>query len=148
MQYQVPQFIDVEDKIFGPLTLKQFIYLAGAGGIVAILWAILPNFFLVVLFGMPFVALGVALAFLKINNRPFPDILESMFYYALSERLYLWKKGPRTPQPKEEETSAATLNVPSLSRSKLKDLAWNLDVRESVYGDTRSDKPNHVNSAE
>ena len=27
MQYQVPQFIEVEDKIFGPLTFKQFLYI-------------------------------------------------------------------------------------------------------------------------
>jgi hypothetical protein len=29
MQFRVPQFIDIEDKLFGPLTFKQFIYLAG-----------------------------------------------------------------------------------------------------------------------
>jgi hypothetical protein len=32
MRYQVPQFIDVEDKVIGPLTIKQFIYLAGGAG--------------------------------------------------------------------------------------------------------------------
>ncbi|TSC80302.1 MAG: hypothetical protein G01um101429_152 [Parcubacteria group bacterium Gr01-1014_29] len=31
-QFQVPQFIEVEDKIFGPLTTKQFFYLLGGGG--------------------------------------------------------------------------------------------------------------------
>ena len=44
MRFQVPQFIEVEDKIFGPLTLKQFIYLAGAGGLVFVLWRVLPLF--------------------------------------------------------------------------------------------------------
>ena len=29
MQYQVPQFIEVEDKIFGPLTFKQLVYVVG-----------------------------------------------------------------------------------------------------------------------
>ena len=33
MMFSVPQFIDVEDKIIGPLTLKQFIYLAGGAGL-------------------------------------------------------------------------------------------------------------------
>ena len=32
MRFSVPQFIDVEDKIFGPLTLKQGIYRVGAVG--------------------------------------------------------------------------------------------------------------------
>ena len=31
MQFQVPQFIETEDKIVGPFTLRQFIYVAGAG---------------------------------------------------------------------------------------------------------------------
>jgi len=33
MRFEVPQFIDVEDKLFGPLTFTQFVYLAGSGGI-------------------------------------------------------------------------------------------------------------------
>ena len=33
MRFQVPQFIEVEDKIFGPMTLKQFIYMAGGAGL-------------------------------------------------------------------------------------------------------------------
>ncbi len=33
MRFEVPQFIDVEDKIFGPFTFKQFLYLAGGAGL-------------------------------------------------------------------------------------------------------------------
>ena len=44
MQFQVPQFIEIEDKIFGPLTFKQFIYLAGGGGLCFLLYTILPFF--------------------------------------------------------------------------------------------------------
>jgi len=32
MRFEVPQFIEVEDKIFGPFTWKQFIYLMGGEG--------------------------------------------------------------------------------------------------------------------
>ncbi|TSC61742.1 MAG: SsrA-binding protein, partial [Parcubacteria group bacterium Athens0416_74] len=32
MQFQVPQFIEVEDKIVGPLTFKQFVFIAGGLG--------------------------------------------------------------------------------------------------------------------
>ena len=42
MKFQVPQFTDVEDKIFGPLTLKQFVYIAGGGGLSFLLWRTLP----------------------------------------------------------------------------------------------------------
>ena len=59
MQFQVPQFIEVEDKIVGPLTFKQFIYLAGGGGVIAILYAFLPLFF-VILLGIPVAAFALA----------------------------------------------------------------------------------------
>ena len=42
MQFKVPQFIDMEDKIVGPLTLKQFAYILGAGGFSFLLWTFIP----------------------------------------------------------------------------------------------------------
>ena len=90
MRFQVPQFIEVEDKIFGPLTLKQFVYLAGAGGVLFILLKIFPVIVAVFL-AIPIVALAVALAFYKVNDRPFVFALESAFKYLLSNRLYIWK---------------------------------------------------------
>ena len=42
MRFQVPQFIEVEDKIFGPLTLKQFIYVFGGGGLCFVFYTFLP----------------------------------------------------------------------------------------------------------
>ena len=42
MRFQVPQFIDIEDKIFGPLTFKQFVYLAGGGGLAFLIYKSVP----------------------------------------------------------------------------------------------------------
>jgi len=137
MRFQVPQFIEVEDKIFGPLSLRQFIYLAGSAGIIVIIWALLPiPFFFVILLSAPIAALGAALAFLKINNRPFINILESAFSYTISNRLYIWKKHDKkveTKMAKEELGKISPLSIPTLSENKLKDLAWNLDIKESIY---------------
>ena len=74
MRFQVPQFIEVEDKIFGPLTLKQFIYLAGGVGATVILFNIFSKL-LAVLFSAPIIALSLALTFFKINNRSFVILL-------------------------------------------------------------------------
>ena len=38
MQFKVPQFLDIEDKIFGPFTFKEFVYLAGGAGLCFILY--------------------------------------------------------------------------------------------------------------
>jgi len=132
MQFQVPQFIDVEDKIFGPLTFKQFVYLAGGAGISFVFYVTLPlfiAFFLIV----PVVIFSVALAFYKINKKPFLSVVESAFKYSLSNKLYTWKKQDEKVVKKEEETKAASkLYVPKLSDSKLKDLAWSLDVHKEI----------------
>jgi hypothetical protein len=131
MDYQVPQFIEVEDRIFGPFTLKQFIYIAGGGGICAILLLTLPLFFALLL-GAPVAALATALAFLKINNKPFIEILEAGFNYYVGKRLYLWRKEkeeiPDAPTTLVSEEVAKTST--GLSRSKLEELAWKLDVKD------------------
>ena len=38
MQFKVPQFIDVEDKLFGPVTFKEFVYLAGGAGLIYVIY--------------------------------------------------------------------------------------------------------------
>ncbi len=78
MQYKVPQFIDVEDKIFGPLTFKQFLYLGGAGGISLIFITLLPLWLAIPLM-LPFAALGGGLAFYKVDDRPLIVVLEHAF---------------------------------------------------------------------
>lgn len=91
MRFEVPQFIEVEDKIIGPFTWKQFVYLAGgAGAMVVVFLALGPFFF--VLFGLPIGGLAGFLAFQQVNNRPFADFLESVVTYFTGSKLYLWRK--------------------------------------------------------
>lgn len=132
LQFQVPQFIEVEDKIFGPFTIKQFIYLAGSAGIVFILFSMAP-LWLTLLLGIPVMALGAGFAFYKVNNRPLIFIIEASFTYAMNARLYIWKKKQKKIR-KDLEEDGADVNpfVPKLSDSKLKDLAWSLDIQENT----------------
>ncbi|MDB9944370.1 PrgI family protein [bacterium] len=125
MRFEVPQFIEVEDKIFGPFTWKQFIYLAGGAGIALITYFTLP-LFLFVLIGIPLSALAGFLAFHKVNNRPFSIFLESIFHYVSNKKLYLWKKtnqqtvSPQTPiiapTPTKVTASTSKDNLTALSR--------------------------------
>lgn len=141
MRFQVPQFIDVEDKIFGPLTLKQFIYLAGAGGISFVLWTLLPKF-LALLVAAPIVLFAVALAFYKVNNRPFINVVESAFFFITKDKLYVWRQEKEKKKKKKVEKQVVQSNiyVPKFSESKLKDLAWSLDIKESIYSDKNQQK--------
>jgi hypothetical protein len=135
MRFQVPQFIEIEDKIFGPLTFKQFIYLVGGGGGVFVLYALLP-LWLAIIFGIPVAIFSLALAFYKVNNQPFIKVVENAFYYLISNKLYLWKKREVKASPvaavrKREERPMPTY-MPKLTKNKLEDLAWSLDIREKV----------------
>lgn len=132
MRYQVPQFIEVEDKIFGPLTFKQFIYLAGGGGLCLIFFSLLPLYLTVVLC-VPVVAISLSLAFYQVNGRPFIVAMEHAFGYFFAHKLYLWR--PRTDKPQSQSAApqpaaAPALPVPKLSESKLKDLAWSLNIKD------------------
>lgn len=135
MKYQVPQFIETEDKIFGPLTIKQFIYVAGGAAAGFILWSLLPKF-IAVLIGIPVVGFFMALAFYRHNDRPFILLVESAIKYYLGDKLYIWKRENKkieaAKEEPEETSSDAGLDVPTLSNSNLKDLAWSLDVDEKL----------------
>ena len=131
-QYQVPQFIEVEDKIFGPLTLKQFIYLAGGGGLCLLMFSLLP-IYLTVLLGIPIMALSAGLAFFSVNGRPLIHAMEHAFGYFFGSKLYLWKQRTSmdsTGSPQATATKPINLPVPKLSESKLKDLSWSLNIKD------------------
>ncbi|MCR4274628.1 MAG: PrgI family protein [Candidatus Campbellbacteria bacterium] len=134
MKFEVPQFIDIEDKVFGPLTFKQFIYLAGSAGLSVVIWVFLPLLLAIPLIGVV-VGLGVALAFYKVNNEPFIALIESALRYSLGHKLYIWKKMPKkVTKEKEDGTQESGMLVPRIADSKLRDLAWSLDVHDSLNG--------------
>jgi len=129
MRFQIPQFIDVEDKIFGPLTLKQFIYVAG-GAAAAVVSVMFFGIFFGLVLAAPIVILSAALAFYKVNNRPFIHMLESAFKYTTKSKLYIWQKKETESEEEREEKEYNPLSVPNLSNSKLKDMNWELDVKK------------------
>jgi len=139
MRFQVPQFIEVEDKIFGPLTLKQFIYLAGGGGLSFVVYRILDSLVLSILPIILIMGFSAALAFYKVNNKPFIFVVEAAFKYFFSTKLYIWRKKDgvptkaKNPTSDEEVKKYASIMVPKISDSKLKDLTWSLDIKESMY---------------
>jgi hypothetical protein len=132
MQFKVPQFIDIEDKIFGPFTFKQFVYLVGGAGICYVALKLLP-----ILFAVPVVLivapLSLALVFYRVNEKPFEYILRAYIVYFFQSKLYVWKKieskNKTEVKNNQEEQNKDIISVqPRLSGSKLKDLAWSLDV--------------------
>lgn len=133
MQFQVPQFIEVEDKIFGPLTFKQFIFVAGGAGSAYLLWRALPIFIAAPLIAIV-VGFAAALAFFQYNGRPFLHAIETAFYYAIRTKLYLWNNEGKKKMTRRvvAPTTEREIYIPHLSNSKLHDLAWSLDIKERL----------------
>lgn len=89
--FQVPQFIDQKPKIVGPLTLKQFFYLAGAAALGFASFKIF-NFFLFLLIAAILAAFGVALAFVKVNGQEMSKVISSAIKFYLEPRIYTWQR--------------------------------------------------------
>lgn len=132
MQFKVPQFLEIEDKIFGPFTFKEFVYLVGGGGICFILYRLLGIW----IGAVPILIVGSLagmLTFYKPNNKPFIFMLQSMIKYLFQDKLYIWERRKETISEKSKDAKLNQIlshveNNGKLNNSKLRDLAWSLDV--------------------
>lgn len=134
MQFHIPQFIDIEDKIFGPLTFKQFVYVigaVGAGFIFYQLFGLFPAFILTI----PFAILAYLLGFKPVGGRPFITVLESSLRYFWGNKLYLWKK-EKTKETKlqkieikEPQRKGGQHELPNVVEGKLDSMSWALDTQ-------------------
>lgn len=134
MRFEVPQFIEIPEKIFGPLTWRQFVYVSGAGGILLIFFLNFP-FLIFLLLGLPIGLLGFALAFYPVNSRPFSFFLESVFHYFRSEKLYLWRK--KGTGVYRHTTSRKAAPQPGTRPERLHSLARELEL-QTLADDTES----------
>lgn len=90
-QFVVPQFIDAEDKIIGPITGRQFIILLVTVLLDATLYKLLLfTYFL--LFGIPIFAIGIVFAFARINGVPFHYFVLNLMQTFRRPRLRVWDK--------------------------------------------------------
>ena len=90
-QFLVPQFIDAEDKILGPVTARQFIELLSAFLIDAILYALLP--FTAFLFvAIPLICIAGIVAFIKINGQPFHFFILNLLQTIRRPKVRVWDK--------------------------------------------------------
>lgn len=90
-QFVVPQFIDVEDKIIGSITTRQFILLCVAALLSMISYRLSDFFLFLVLSIAYFIIIGF-IAFFKINGRPFHFFLLNAIQTLKRPRLKVWRR--------------------------------------------------------
>ena len=130
-QFVVPQFIDVEDKILGPITTRQFIMMIVAGLFLVVCYKLfdISLFILVALITFGMVGL---FGFYKVNGRYFHHFLLSVFQLGMKPSLRVWNKFDAEglgAAPQGEDLSAA-LEQPHrrFSRTRLAELALEVDT--------------------
>lgn len=90
-QFVVPQFIDVEDKIIGPLTTRQFIIILVAG-LLTFLEYKLADISLFLLEALVTLGLGTMFAFVKVNSMPFHIFLLNIVQTLKRPKIRIWYK--------------------------------------------------------
>jgi len=135
MLINVPQYIDVEDKVAGPLTAKQLGWMVLLGVALLIMWNMFskPLFFII---GIPLTILLVALAFYKPYGQPFGSFIVFGIMYFFRPKVYFWK---RTPQKEEkaQKTQIAEEHFvdKKLTSESLRDLARVMDSEGAEYNE-------------
>lgn len=96
-QFTVPQFIDSEDKILGPVTARQFIIMLVVMMVDALLFKLAPFLWFLV-FGVPLFAVGVIVAFVPVNGQPFHFFLLNLVQTFRRPGLRVWDKNLTTAE--------------------------------------------------
>jgi len=138
MRFQVPQFIERETRIAGPLTFKQFVMFgfAGALTLLAYFFLVKTSFFLFLLAAVFIVGGTGALAFLKVGGRNLPTVLDNIFSFFASPKVYLWRKKELPPRivwktslPKPPKSAPASANLKMAERSRLRQIAADVETK-------------------
>ncbi len=131
-QAMVPSDIDVEDKILGPFTLKQFIYLLIGTMAVFIIYTIFKKvLILFVILSLPVVLLTIAFVFYKFNEQPFEQFIASFIAFYMNPSKRIWNRDTTLADigiiPEEERKTELTEMPKKKSTSRLDELAYMLD---------------------
>ncbi len=132
MQFNVPQFIDVEDKIAGPLTWKQLLWMIGMGASLMTLFGIFTTTFALIL-GIPTALLFIAFAFYKPNGFPMTTFAFHGILFLFRPRVAVWERPVRKLPSLTQATSLKQVAPPKkkeITEEKLKELARILDQAE------------------
>ena len=94
-QYKVPQNVEADDKLLGPFTFRQFVYLLIVAGLIALGVGLFQIFPLLVIIPLPLVLLFAALALPIKKDQPMETYLAAIVSYYLKPRKRFWMPGQR-----------------------------------------------------
>ena len=130
MLFNIPQFIDKEDKIVGPLTAKQLGWLASGGAVILLLWTVLDKS-AIMLAAIPVAAIFGALAFYHPNGQPLISFLLSSISFFFHPKTYIWHRVTEKEAVRKKTTGKIeVVKVQKIvNEEKIKELSKLLDRR-------------------
>lgn len=142
MQYAIPQFIEVEDRVIGSLTIRQFIMLL-IGALFTGLGYSVFDFSLFIVSGIFIMGFASLFAFLKINGQKLEKFIGSFITFSINPKVRLWAKEISIKSEEIVNTERRSIVLKSdlkqdVSRSKLHELSILLDASSREYA-TRKD---------
>lgn len=133
MHYNVPQFIDIEDRIVGPLTAKQILWLFGLAATLFLIWIFLQDKATFIIVSIPVSLLFLALAFYRPYGQPLSKFLTSIFVFFVKPKIYLWKRGTERKEAKKiEKKDKVIVKRKSFHEKEIYDLAKILDSEVDI----------------
>ncbi len=145
-QFVVPQFLDVESKIIGPITARQFLIMLGVLLIEFVIYRIFLNLIIVILLGVPVLGLGILFAFAKVNGRPFHFIVLNFIQTFRKPALRVWDKTLNDQDLRvflekvEDDTPPPAPRKAALERSRLNELTLVVNTGGVYVPDDENDK--------
>ncbi len=127
-QFVVPQFLDVESKIIGPITARQFLILLGVLVVEFAIYRIFLNVLFMIMFGVPILGVGLAFAFMKVNGQPFHFMILSLIQTLQKPHLRIWDKTLSDAdvriflQKVDEDVAPPPVRKAPIERSRLNEL--------------------------
>ena len=121
MQYRVPQFIEHEAKILGPLNIRQSLLV---GGVIAACFFMYfsigqTNFFLFLLIAGALVGVALAISFTKIEGQGLPTVMKNWTNFNVNPKIFLWKR-KQSPVFLSTERIKREITVAPIDKSSLK----------------------------
>ncbi|MBU1164256.1 PrgI family protein [Patescibacteria group bacterium] len=146
-QFVVPQFIDVEDKVLGPIAVRQFITILLGSGVMFLEYK-LADFSLFIFEGIITLAIVITIAFLKINGRPVHYFILNFLQTMKRPRLRVWDKTLKLSELKislqqtKKEVPETISTIRIIGSSKLAELALIVDTGGVYQGENLSTDKN------
>ncbi len=117
-RFVIPQFIDEEAKIIGPVTGRQFVILL-VGGMLEFIIFSLADFTLFLLLGIPVAMMSLVMAFLKVRGQKFHYFLLSFLQKVRRPNVRVWQHSADTVVVvKTQKKKPAAKPVPQVQQKK------------------------------